>query len=259
VLITGCNQNNSTGTGLPPSENPKDYFPMSPGTEWHYKITAGDAEPLSYRTTDWPLNEKVLAYSTRGLIYSAKPGKTYDLVIKVVEAAQEQGPLRLSGGVKLEAVKDDLNIFDGNDCTGIFWAPYGNDGNGRYMVDQVTTYSPDSAGSPTGSWGGWGQKDGYSLRVIFFADKPGTEIGLAEDPDSLMFEGTDSSLPECKDYVCLKFVRYVKESDTTGEKSSLDKAFTETSWFAKNKGMVRLEQKIDGQTSMTWTLEKFVT
>jgi hypothetical protein len=253
LLAAGCFQGN--GTGLPPSENPKDYFPMNPETEWHYKITAGNTDALTYETVSWPISEKQLSYATRGWIYSAKPGKTYDLIIKVEKPQTEQGPLKVSDGVELKIIKDDLDLFKKSDSTGIFWAPFGSDG-GTYMINQVITYSPNSMGAPSGPWGSWGQKDGYSLRLLFFADKPGIEISRSGDPDALLFEGVDNSLPGYSN--CLKFTRTVKESEPTSrEATSLDKSFTETTWFAKDKGLVRLEQKVNGQTSMTWTLEKF--
>jgi hypothetical protein len=41
VCITDPNTNTGlslSDTGLPPSENPRDYFPMDAGNQWNYKV-----------------------------------------------------------------------------------------------------------------------------------------------------------------------------------------------------------------------------
>lgn len=45
-------------------------------------------------------------------------------------------------------------------------------------------------------------------------------------------------------------MRVAKDSDSGEE-------ITEDMWFARHKGLVRLEQKVDGQKSMTWELADF--
>jgi len=43
------------------------------------------------------------------------------------------------------------------------------------------------------------------------------------------------------------------DEDETGY--TLNKDFTEDTWFAKGIGLVRLEQKVEGKSSMTWILK----
>jgi ligand-binding sensor domain-containing protein len=54
-------------------------------------------------------------------------------------------------------------------------------------------------------------------------------------------------------------VRQVESSKNKEEEalSDLDQAFTEHLWFAKNKGLVRLEQRREGKTAMVWKLTQF--
>lgn len=99
---------------------------------------------------------------------------------------------------------------------------------------------------------------GFSERILLFSGKKGSIItrtnskGEPLKDQDLQFLGQENynGVP------CLVFLRTVYPGETTS--SHLDKGFTEQLWFGKGKGLVRLEQKIDGQKSMTWTLEKFI-
>ncbi|MFA5009588.1 MAG: hypothetical protein WC534_03395 [Candidatus Paceibacterota bacterium] len=247
AIIAGCT---NPSTGLPPSENPKDYFPMAPGNQWDYKIQIYENTPLFYQETSWPMgSEKSIGYSRRGIYYKAEPGETYELSLKVKGSAPKQGPFQIAKGVELEVLKDSLHIFD-DDVTGIFWAPFED----RFLVNQVVTYSPNSISAPHNPWGGWGQEDGHSLRIIFFAEKPGVAISTGTNTDSTLFDSVDYNVPGYQGAPCLHFIREVKADENPSE---LGKFFTEDMWYANGKGLIRLEQKIEGKTSMVWTLEKF--
>ena len=78
--------------------------------------------------------------------------------------------------------------------------------------------------------------------------------------DVLIFVGVDTNVPGYQGLNCLHFTRQVSAKEISGGENPdyLDKGFAEDTWFAKDKGLVRFEQKIDGQTSMVWTLEKFI-
>lgn len=91
------------------------------------------------------------------------------------------------------------------------------------------------------------------MRLLLFGAEPGTGIGLADSPDVLYFEG----ITECEAIPCLHFQRVVTLSDDEeGEnESSIGKDFTEDTWFAKGVGLIRLEQRVEGIISMTWTLK----
>lgn len=258
TIMTGCitdpNTNTSlslSDTGLPPSENPRDYFPMDAGNQWDYKVQIYGDYPLLYQETSWPVNsEKALVYSTRGIYYQANDDKTHELSFRVKGIVPEQGPFRIAKGVELEILKDSLQIFGDDDVTGVYWVPFED----RFMINLVTTYSPHSMGAPYNSWGGWGQEDGHSRRIVFFASEPGTGIRAGDSSDSTLFTGIDYNAPGYQGSACLHFLRQVEADE---EPSQLGKSFTEDMWYAKGKGLVLLEQKIEGKTSMTWTLEKF--
>ena len=143
ILLAGCTTSSaSSSTGLPPSESPKDYFPTTPGTEWHYKIVA-TAIPLSHGMITWPTdNGRAILQSSRGILLSkVVVDKTYNLEYKVKGYSQKQGPLQVSDGVEIELLQDELGIFGSNhDIDGIFWAPFQNEDGGQYLMNQVITY-----------------------------------------------------------------------------------------------------------------------
>lgn len=193
--------------------------------------------------------------------------KDFSLVIKVKGEAKQQGELKYPLGVELDVVEDEFGIFEG--YKQVFWAITPS---GGVMAHEVITHSVDSSGAPRGDpWGGWGGKDGYSMRISFFARKPGTAISMGKRKDSeeasdrLLFTGIEK-VPEEDGAVGLHFVRTVaaQEEEKTkvpgfpDEKSgNIGKGFTEDSWFVKDRGLVRREQKVGGKTSMTWKLVSF--
>ncbi len=230
--------------------SPKEYFPTDIGLKWIYQISISETVPQSYRETAWPLGESNLTYSSRGYFLGAiqdESQKSQRLAIRVKNLADKQGPLEFPLGRQLDVVEDELGIF--REVKHAFWAV---NTSHRYAVHLVEIH--DAMYSPMGSSMGW--RDGYSIRLIFFSSKPGLQIGLGEDAmDALLFDGVDDQVQGYRGEQLLHFVRTVKASKERN--SDLDAGFVEHTWFAKGKGLVRLEQKINGKTSMTWTLESF--
>jgi hypothetical protein len=254
LAVSGCHGDKETEAETP-SGKPADYFPTSPGTRWTYEITIGETEPLNCQVVTWPMGEISASYVTRGLflpLLEEQPPETFRLVLSVKGAAPKQGPLEYPNGVELTIEEDELGIFE--DVDRLFWAITGGR-SGRFMVTEVATYPPTTPGAPTGAWGAWGTEDGYAMRVFFFADEPGIGVGMGEEPiERLYFIGLDG--PH------LHFEREVAASEIEEGKDpsvldKLDKAFTEETWFEKGKGLVRLEQKVEGKTSMVWKLVEF--
>jgi len=200
-------------------------------------------------------------YATRGFLRTPAGGRTekrgaYRLEMSVKGPAKAQGPLQYPRGVELAIEKDELGVF--RDHKQVFWAA---SESGRFMANLVVTYDPDLApGAPGGPFGRWGQGDGSALRLVFFADRPLTQIGIGEDPvDALLFLGPDANVPEYQGTECFHFVRTVKADDKRDDKDRVhfQQGFTESTWFARGKGLVRLEQRVNGKTSMLWRLKSF--
>lgn len=249
ILFSGRIDKTSKPTELerPIAGEPWDYFPTRTGTKWVYEITVGEAEPLSFREISWPLNGRVTSYAVRGYLHplvSDESRRTFQLVISTRGKASQQGPFQYDG-VELAIEKDELGIFKYHKQ--VFWAmTY----SGGFMVSEVGTYSPNTPPAPPHIWG-MGKKEGFSVRIIFFSE-PGIEVGIGKEPsEEFFFTGVDGPY--------LHFVREVKvdEKEEGEESTYLDKGFTEETWFVKGKGLVRLEQKVDGKISMVWKLVQF--
>lgn len=246
-MAVGCNKKSSDSSGSSGdlSSNigvPADYFPTEKGCRWEYEITIGKAEPLQFRITTWPMGDKGVRMATRSrflpLISSGNPKSSFILAYSIKGPVEKAGPYAWSP-VELKIERDDLGIYKDVKNVYLIHAP-------DYLSMEVVTYSPDSPGAPGGTWGSWGQEDGYSDRIIFFADKPMIARSII-DSDMLLFLGLDGKE--------LHFCRQVSAEEKSED--VLGSAFTEDLWYAKGKGLVKLQQKINGEVSMTWNLKKF--
>lgn len=237
----------------PPASKPNSFFPAVAGTKWTYQITIGEAEPLYYREIEWPIGDgKALAYANRGrfpiLLEENKP-ETFVLELQVKGPAEEQGILKYAG-VEMEVLRDDLGVYE--EAEQLFWA---FTRSGTFIAHEVVTYPPDTLWAPTSSLGGSGQENGCSLKIIFFAGETGTTISMGKEPqDELTFMGIDTNVPGFTGQPLLHFLREVKPDE---EPSEIGKGFTEDTWFALEKGMVYLVQKVEGVVSMTWKMTEF--
>lgn len=238
------------------------YFPMDVGTKWVYKIEVGDIEPLHYREELWQMGEKTFFYRVSGAFVDLRKTnqRTFMLEIRVKRRISE------GNGVDLEIKQDELGIFKFHKQ--VLWiAPefelykLGSEirKSGDFMVHQMINYSPWGPAAPTGPYGVPAFEKGNSSRTIFFAGKPGSRVSIVDNPtEMLLFTGVETLFQQRKEGQLIHFVREVKSSEENNDEKRTDfKDFIEDMWFAKGKGLVRLEQKVDGKRSMVWTLVQF--
>jgi hypothetical protein len=227
----------------PPMGIPEEYIPFTPGLRLEYRITLGPAEPLNFGVTVWSMgNGHGILSETRGR-FAPPTKRTYSLILQIAGPVTKEGPYSWDG-VK---VKDEIGVFEG--AQELFWSRAPGD---DFNVLEVRTYSPDSTGAPMGSWGVPESEGGSASRIIFFGGPPGSArgIGPRDSEDKIGFLGSEGDT--------LHFVRQVKthESDPSESEDAklLDQGFEEHTWFERGRGMVRLEQRINGATSMRWQL-----
>lgn len=255
LTLPGCGGKNDGGSG-----DLSDYFPIDTGKEWTYKITIGEAEPLSYREIVWDLKGggTLIQSAMRRflpLLEENSPDK-FLLKIAVKRPAAPQELLNYPIGVELTIEEDELGIFA--EYEKVFWAMTSS---GRFMAEQMVTYSPLKPWAPSNALGSHGRKNAYSNRLLLFEAEPGAKLsgmGSITLVDMIYYEGIDNNLPGYEGNGCLHFKRVVvlKKGNWDREpEPPLNKDFTEDTWFAKGIGLVRLEQKVEGVPSMTWTLE----
>ena len=236
---------------------PSDYFPTTPGSEWVYKIEIGEMEPCSYQVLVLPRDDgqtKVQASRVRYESLGHTERKTFVLAIRVLGPATEQGPLKHPNGVALEIVEDELGIFEY--AKQVFWTIGSPD---DFIVNEVVIYQWDTPGMRFDLQDVNGFEDAFSPRVLLFDAEPGAQRAPSDSPkDVLTFIGFEDQVPqyEGNPCPCLHFLRNAEgvRSLDTRPPLCLSHGFTEDTWFAKGRGLVRLEQKVDGATSMVWTL-----
>ena len=252
LLAAGCfGQPGGTQVGPKPvvttsrsSAGAADYFPMKMGNEWLYNIEIKSSYPLAYEEVFWPQGSGGRTMISRGELYYPAINNNH-LRMKIVD--RKETP---TVSVLLEVSEDDLHMFDYS--TGLSWMRLSGD---KFGIIQTVTYSTIRPGSPYSGIGMGIGDDGLAQRITFFEDNPGKSLTLNVNQDSLTLIGFDGGVVGCQDVSCMHFRRQVRSESKIV--SIVDKGFTEDTWFALGKGMVRLEQKIDGQISMTWTLESF--
>ncbi len=234
-----------------PKGEPSDYFPTDIGHRWNYRITLNEgADALNHSMTRWEISEKEgVKMETRGRYYIADEKKKpfYHLTMSIKGPAASQGPLLYPEGYELAIEQDDLGIFEWT--KGVFFAI---SKSARYSVDLVILHDPTGPGAPTSGsmWGRSYNKPGYTLRVYFFGERPGVEIGLSDENDATLFDGPTTF----RGKPALKFIRTVKGSDRADD-AGLNKGFTEEMYFVYHVGLAQLTQKVSGTTTMTWELE----
>ncbi len=230
---------NSDSQEQEPIGVPSEYFPTHIGSRWEYEVTLGEESPMGYKEVFWPLgNNKDICYGTTEFFgQEGNEGKKYPLTLKVTETASTQGPLKWPNGVRVEIVEDSLNLFRA--AKELYWCYTGGGSTGQqFMAQRVVVHS--SFNSPIHDL--WGRKDGFSITVLFFADKPGMSIGIGENPrEVLIYLGVEDGL--------LKFERRVEN-----ENDAL--LFKEHRYFKRHVGLVNLIQYVDGKVSMEWNLKK---
>lgn len=233
-----------------PSINPADYFPMDIGTKWVYQIEVKDVDPLFYRAISGETSEGIKTMESRGSLVSAKRAKKqYELAMRIKSVVKLPQQYQYPIGLLIEIENDELDLYEYH--SRVFWAIKKSP---MFIVLEIVSFLPNSPGGPI-------RYMGFSDRVSYFYHTIG--VGLSMGPQkNIYFEnkGLDSNVPQFVGTKCMHFIKRVMKDDRMNELnvSHTNKEFTEETWFAKGKGLVRLVQKVDGKVSMIWTLADFI-
>jgi hypothetical protein len=244
-FVSSDNQSDRMTPSVVTGFDPSVLFPMTVGAEWTYQIEIGDVDPLYYREIYWGGGA---VYRNKGFFpgfIKDKASKTFTLKMKIVDSAED------SESVYVNIEEDNLGIFEGAQM--VFWVKNGYSTEG-ILADQVIVEGvsyPKSLGPDNGN------DDGYSTRISFFLADNGTRLAVPQDNpfDSLTIIDIVTDIPEYIGIPLTHFRRVVAPDPE--ESSAVGKGFTEDTWFMEGKGLVRLEQKVEGKTSMVWTLIQF--
>lgn len=222
----------------------EEYFPHELGDEWTYKINIMSENGASfYGETYWMGARGDILQKWAGNIPPKECSNNCNLKIKIVDCSNKTKTPEI---VTLAILQDDLKIFYGDSgFNGLFWEKIDSDNN---IWVQKIAYNSKSFYNPYNTQYYLDTSYGYSARIIF---SNLLETGLSldgEGRDEIQYIGLDSNVPPCYSDACMHFRRVVR-SDMS--------AFSEDTWFAKNKGLVYLIQQRNNQTTMIWDLEKY--
>jgi len=236
-------------------QNPFDqYFPMAIGSEWEYELTISrDYDAIIYYSVLWPKGDGLYELTTRRIIYGLDKKKdVFNLHYRVKGKVDQEGFVKLTDGRELEVLEDEALVF--LKAKQVFLAIDKKDEDKaiayRIMVFSEQEMKESGSGFAEGITG-----DGCSQQILFFQREKGIGIGTGPNEDEceelVMSEGVEDGQ--------IHLQRQIKENKSVGYggPSWLDNAFTEDMWFKKGVGLVKLEQRVDGHTTMTWRLKKF--
>lgn len=223
--------------------NLSDYFPMDIGREWAYDIKLGKVAPMLLEDVIIVNNNEPYNFSLVGPI-NANNAESYSLRMQIVEPKLEQVP---SGAVEVKILQDELGLYRFVDS--IFWHKESLSISGSqsgvlqsymYSVPELMAVYPYSQLKDASSV--------HSNRNIFIWGGGG--IVSDDKEESFFFIGMDNSISGWQGIQLAHFTRKANSDESSGSKS-----ITENYWYAPNKGLVRLEQTVEGEISMTWTLK----
>jgi len=222
-----------------------EYFPLDTGREWTYKIAIGLVEPVFYREIIWECTDgKERIYAGVGGYFAVISGIHKELPEEFFLKIKVKGPAsEYLKGAELTIERDDIGVFFESER--VVWAATAG---GNFMAQQVVSY-------PLGSLGAlWNAiRSGSSMRLLMIEIDTGLGMGVGDSPDILYFQGIETNLAGYKGKPCVHFQRIVRLSKA--DFPGFNKDFTEDMWWLKGTGLVRLEQKVEGITSMVWTLQ----
>ena len=241
--------------------DPYDFFPMVVGSKWKYSIELGAVGPLGYEEIIQVTGGKAAVHPTRRvLLTEQKPkagaGKPLALELHVRRPAiydQFHPRFRV---IELSVERDDLGIFRGSKKVFSTVIRHQMHQSAEFIVVFPPDQGPGSVAKPAPKE----SLDGVSRRLAFFAGSEAASLGVGlRKVDELYLVGPEKLTLDKRELECLRFKRVVAPAPRRGneDQSPADAGFTENIWYARDVGLVRLEQKIGAKTSMIWKLESY--
>jgi len=230
-------------------KSPSEYFPVSAGMEWSYKINFGSADPRIYTTVvynpivrgfvsdelaEWPYEEIIISDTYK------KESKCCHLKFKIGRIGSRQVNDQNMLIAELKIVQDDVGLYRSKNPLNHSWVM--TEGPEGFKAIKMAIIPAREFGLITPNM------LVNSVQLVFFDPSGNENERSVVEGDSLRLIGRDNNAPECEGSPCMHFQRIVPSIK-----------MTEDTWFASGKGLVRLEQKINGEPSMTWILEDFKT
>jgi hypothetical protein len=237
LSITGCAKaGNASG----------DYFPLSVGTTWEYRITIGPSEPLMFTTTWSPLGDQYVVRDNRSRFrtYIMGPKRaSYNLSFRINGVGHLPSALYKLSGVEIKIIKDELGIF-GDNPENVSWAV--DRENGLHVIEVIETMGMASS-YPT---------QDHSRKLIYFDGDVGQGVTVSSESDYLYYLGIEQGKRHYQRKIESSTPGFEVPSHVKGM-DRLTGAINQDLWYEPGKGMTKLVQTQNGQMAMTWELVRF--
>jgi hypothetical protein len=255
--LLGCGGGDDADDDKPqnsPSADADDlrgYFPMQPGMRWVYDIECPTNATQVQWDFVWPTAGDQLVTQTHSSTSSG--GDKGELAFRIKETGvppTEAGLEKYDSGAIVEIESDTMLRYVYIETGGellpqfvapkqVFWAVREK----PFEIHEVLLFDVIKAPAEAVL----GSKP-HQARVLLFAP-PFGDVQILSSKVWLVRLDADSSVPGYEGEPCLHFVRKFGDKEAP--------SFTEDLWFAKGKGLVRLEQKAGGNTTLRQTLREF--
>ncbi len=201
------------------------FFSCNAGTEWQFLVRTFENEPLYDREVHWPAlsgEERATHFRGRFLLpaRSGEPG-VYHLHFRVRRPVKLEAPITVQNAVELDVMRDELGIY--SEVVRLYWisAVAGT-------WEELRIYPSRSVLAPAGGVVDW-EFEGYA-RTPLFTWQPSATGNLQVQRDLPRQPGDDSG------------GKYLRS------------AISETLTYSAGVGLTKLEQQVEGNLTMTWTL-----
>lgn len=239
VLASGCLGKKSSA----------EYFPATPGMEWSYKINFESADPEIYSTIVFNpivgglVSNELAERSTKETLIADYYKSTQDcchLRFKIVRTGSNKRNGQTVRIAELLMIRDDLGLFGSRNVLNHSWAMMEGPEGFKAVKMSIIPAMDFNLITPNMLV--------QSAQLVFFISSDNVNARSIVEGDVLAFIEYDSKPSECQNSSCMHFQRVVSDAD-----------LVEDAWYSKKIGLVRLEQKVNGEPSMTWILEDFKT
>jgi hypothetical protein len=256
LLFSNCAKSANSSASAAELRELVEFFPIDIGTSWTYKIEVGDVAPLEYRWTSWSFNGGRRGYRERRQLQGGDKGTTaYSLKLRITgdSGPQERGQAPIVRELTVE--NDSLRIFGG--AKQVFWEI-----RPGALFPVVELRFIDSSDGPVGvPVKGTGYQEKRMLLFTTNHQQPfPVAVGQPTEKEKMIYYGIETNVPGYEGTESLHIQREIAAFEGGSEEVSgmrESRGWTEDMWFARDKGLVRLVQRIEGKTTMTWTLDNF--
>ena len=233
------------------------YFPQAVDTQWVYHVETGTRAPVLRRMTKWPMdgaNQQIPVVVVTRENFEPEAKEPQDPKVLEIRVKRSSTPPAFPKDpieIEYEILRDDLGFYRGHHSVKTEIRKIQN----LWMVMQNVSYDKGSLRSPPEVADNPDIKFGYQERFLFFWKGGSLTLDYDDHKEDLNYINITDSLPGYKGQQVVRFRRFVKPEDSFGPE--LGQAISEDYWYAPQVGLVKFNQKIGDELSVSVRLVQF--